>query len=230
MDKKAEQVRKGEKKKAGGRDFKAESNVIMGLRSKLEQTICQAYDEGYSVFEIARAALFQQIDYVHRVLKRNKKVVPLKRGCPKKFLLEIPALVEVFKQKKTTFAMWCHLSGFDQEEAHRALLDKHGEQSVFSRDVHLALYRDIPDQYAELFPGHCALPISQRTTCTTIPAVSEMEMSIVYNQEKRLFVASWKGYEDYKGWGISCGTAATQAERLWWINKSILRLQCFFNQ
>ena len=126
--------------------------------------------------------------------------------------------------------MWCHLSGFGPEEAQRALLEKHGEQSDFAKEVHRALCRDMPEGYAKLFPQNAGSATHRKFTCATIPNTSEMEMSIKYNPEKHLMVATFKGYEDHTGWGISFGSAAANAERLWWIQKSILRIQSLIDQ
>jgi hypothetical protein len=163
-------------------------------------------------------------DYPYNVLRREGVIQPLKRGKPKKIDLPVE-LAEVFTQKKFSFSKWCNFWKFSTEEAQVALQEGNilgATDSVLG--IHRAFKRDFPDRYTMLFPESPFAYIDVvRLKHGLIKSADKLAINIFWDKNKNSFVARI-AEEDIEGYGETWVKAVGDLEQVWWISKSMRRL------
>jgi len=192
-------------------------------RDGLRRLICEAYRQGFSMFEIVRITGAKNPSFYYKTLREERLFPLLRRGRPKKSLPLPPQIKKLFSG--FSLCRWANMWGFSQEEV-EIVLSTDSYASGTSAEIHSALQRDFPIHYKELYPSS---PLNDRPTVrfqkNTVPPFETLAVHLRFDEERQWFVATITSDPALEGHGMSWSAAITDLERIWWVQKSAIRLK-----
>lgn len=203
---------------------KVSCGAVAEYREQLKMLICQAFQKGFSLFEIVRITGARNPNFAYNAL-RNEKLFPrMARGKPKRTALLDTKIENIFLEKGFTFAKWANMWKFSQDDVARALSAENDENSAF-QDIYAAFQRDFPDHFTRLFT-HSAL--NRRETIRlqrgVVPKLESLVVLLRYDEDFNQFTATFTTLPSMEGQGQTWAAAITDLEKIWWVHKAITRL------
>ncbi len=187
--------------------------------------VCEAFESGFSLMEIARITGGTRAEFFYSILRNSGLVASMPRGrSPKVDLPEQIALV--FKQKGLSFPKWCHVWGFNTEVARLALQVDEPDNDDKTYEIHRAFRRDFPDRYSYIYPDSqlCSEEVVRLKTGLISPDIEQL-VSVSWCKEVEKYIASLYGEDGIEGVGESWSEAVKDLEQVWWIHKGATRLK-----
>jgi hypothetical protein len=198
--------------------------AALTMREKLRGMICKAFIAGLSPIEISRVTGSKKTLFVYQTLRKAGIVKPMHRGKPRKVQLN-PDIALFFDNIDFSVAKWCSVWGFSTAE----VIDAFSVQNpVKDRDleIHKAMVRDFPDKYLKMFTNSFVqnLPVLRLVQGLVTPQ-SKLNVTIRYDPLNERYMATTVDYSDLIGYGNSWANAANDLEKVYWMYKSLVRLQ-----
>ena len=191
-------------------------------RDELRSLICEAYRRGFSLFEIVRITGAKDPAFAYKALREERLFSVLPKGRPKSSFLP-PQIKNIFSG--FSLYRWANMWGFSREEV-EIVLTTDSYASGTSAEIHSALQRDFPIHYKKLYP---ASPLNDRPTVrfrkNIVPPFESLAVHLRFDEEHQWFGATITSDPTLEGHGVSWSTAITDLERIWWVQKSAIRLK-----
>lgn len=202
--------------------YRSSCGAVDKHRDGLRSLICEAYRQGFSLFEIVRITGAKDPAFAYKTLREKRLFPVLPKGRPKSFFLP-PQIKNLFSG--FSLYRWANMWEFSLEEV-EIVLTTDSDDSNTSAEIHSALQRDFPINYKKLYP---ASPLNGRPTVrfqtNIVPPIESLAVSLRYAEERQCFVATITSDPALEGHGVSWSTAITDLERIWWVQKAAIRLK-----
>jgi len=184
---------------------------IEELEILLNNTILEAFTEGMSIVEIARALREDHIEQVHSLI-RYAKLIPAMEPRDRRTNGVDCRLVVAMQKVGYSFGRWCMGWHFDPDNAKAVIKDMPCEENPSA--VHQALKRDFPATYYRIYDG-----IEQNTA--EEPPAAHHSITINWDPECEQYVAKIIEMPEIVATGNKWDTVFSNIKRKYYLHIAI---------